>query len=495
MTKLNNLSLKSLVVITFLIGVVTGGSLFFLFNYSPPAEAGDNIEFKAEAYQDVVRFRAEGGNVSRLQVEIYDLSGRKIYQGETTRQALDWNRTSSEGERLNKGTYLYVTKAYSGGNLVKRSGVGKMFVSPESVQLKSAPSFGDTIGSNDRNSNLDGEVQPQDTVSGDLYVQGGLAYVEQVDYPQFVLSSSLSGAHEWSTFSSDSGFSIRDRTDGHDVFKIANNSPANFFALTFTGARISNTSYPQYIMRSSLSGAKEWSFFGSDTGFYIRNRTNADNVVGIRNGAPHGSLFINSAGKVGIGHVNPDAQLEVRGSSSNLLAVYNKSDSTSSAKFRVENDGTVRADGAYYGSDFKSGGADVAERINTSEWVEKGNVVEIDPSHEGFFRKTKDSYSKKVAGVISSNPGVILGNDKGSSGNKGKWNDNRPMLALAGRIPVKVNNDNGPIHIGDLLVSSSQPGYAMKCENNKTCTGAVIGKALEPLEKKSGEIMAQVTLS
>ena len=160
----------------------------------------------------------------------------------------------------------------------------------------------------------------------------------------------------------------------------------------------------------------------------------------------------------------------------------------------MEKDGTVRADGPYYGADFVTdGGADVAERINTSEWVEKGSVVEIDPDHEGFFRKTTGSYSTKVAGVISSNPGVILGQDGDKTGDK--WGDGRPMLALAGRVPVKVNSDNGPIDVGDLLVSSSEPGYAMKCGDRSRCTGAVIGKALEPFEGNTGKIMVQVTLS
>ena len=35
-------------------------------------------------------------------------------------------------------------------------------------------------------------------------------------------------------------------------------------------------------------------------------------------------------------------------------------------------------------------------------------------------------------------------------------------IALAGRTPCKVTDENGPIHPGDLLTSSSTPGHAMR---------------------------------
>ena len=53
--------------------------------------------------------------------------------------------------------------------------------------------------------------------------------------------------------------------------------------------------------------------------------------------------------------------------------------------------------------------------------------------------------------------------------------------------------ENGPIQIGDLLVASSTPGVAMK-GNPEESMGAVVGKAMEPLEEGTGEIMVQVML-
>lgn len=66
-------------------------------------------------------------------------------------------------------------------------------------------------------------------------------------------------------------------------------------------------------------------------------------------------------------------------------------------------------------------------------------------------------------------------------------------LAVVGIVPVKVNNINGEINPGDLLVASDMPGYAMKAKK-KTINGTVIGKALESLEGDTGLIKMLVVL-
>ena len=69
-------------------------------------------------------------------------------------------------------------------------------------------------------------------------------------------------------------------------------------------------------------------------------------------------------------------------------------------------------------------------------------------------------------------------------------------LALAGRVPVKATTENGPIKVGDLLVSSSKPGYAMKGDKETIARiqGVVLGKAMESLSEGEGEILVLVSL-
>ena len=67
-------------------------------------------------------------------------------------------------------------------------------------------------------------------------------------------------------------------------------------------------------------------------------------------------------------------------------------------------------------------------------------------------------------------------------------------MAVVGIVPTKVSTENGPIERGDLLVASSTPGYAMKGTDRSRMLGAVIGKALEPLDEGKGVIEVLVTV-
>lgn len=125
---------------------------------------------------------------------------------------------------------------------------------------------------------------------------------------------------------------------------------------------------------------------------------------------------------------------------------------------------------------FSSGGADVAEwypakndRLN----LENGDLLMVDGS--SFDSQVKRSEGKvsdsRVIGVVSTKPGLIAGN--GPSIDTPHNND--VLVALAGRVPVKVSDENGKIRPGDRLTSSSIPGVAMKARGD----GFTIGVALE----------------
>jgi hypothetical protein len=67
------------------------------------------------------------------------------------------------------------------------------------------------------------------------------------------------------------------------------------------------------------------------------------------------------------------------------------------------------------------------------------------------------------------------------------------QLTMSGVVPVKASAENGPIQPGDLLVSSSTPGYAMRAGPNPP-QGTVIGKALQALAEGLGLIQILATL-
>ncbi|MCK4963974.1 MAG: IPT/TIG domain-containing protein, partial [Dehalococcoidia bacterium] len=138
------------------------------------------------------------------------------------------------------------------------------------------------------------------------------------------------------------------------------------------------------------------------------------------------------------------------------------------AVFRVTSTGDVLADGAFYGSSFETGAADVAEWVLVSEPVKPGDVLELDPENPGHYRRSSGLCSDLVAGVVSTDPGFILGS-RPATGDSGLSTPDRALLALIGIIPVKVTNEGGLIQPGgDLLMSSSTPGYAMRWNPGST---------------------------
>lgn len=175
-------------------------------------------------------------------------------------------------------------------------------------------------------------------------------------------------------------------------------------------------------------------------------------------------------------------------------------DTGTSAVFRVDAQGNVYSDKPFYGQAFLSGSADVAEWVPVSEPVEPGDVLELDPCNPGQYRKSRGPCSNLVAGVVSTEPGFVLGTDP-STLDVGPWTDdsrpwtsNSALLALIGIVPVKVTNEGGPIQPGDLLVTSSTPGYAMRWNpSGDSSPHNLVGKALESLEEESGIILVLLT--
>jgi M6 family metalloprotease-like protein len=156
------------------------------------------------------------------------------------------------------------------------------------------------------------------------------------------------------------------------------------------------------------------------------------------------------------------------------------------AVFRVTSDGTVLADSTVHAKAFViDGAADVAEWVSVSGPADAGAVVELDPDNPGAYRLSSSACSPWVAGVISTEPGVVLGHADAS--------ERRALLALVGIVPTHVNDEGGPILPGDLLVSSSTPGRAMRWDGSEPCPCALVGKALEPMTDETGLILVLLT--
>jgi len=116
-------------------------------------------------------------------------------------------------------------------------------------------------------------------------------------------------------------------------------------------------------------------------------------------------------------------------------------------------DGTATA--TYY--------ADLAENYFADKDYDEGTVMIFGGNME-ITESTKMN-DTRVAGVISTNPAHLM--------NTKMHGDTVFPLALQGRVPCKVI---GKVEKGDIIVTSSVPGYGMV--NNTATAGTIIGKAV-----------------
>jgi hypothetical protein len=81
-------------------------------------------------------------------------------------------------------------------------------------------------------------------------------------------------------------------------------------------------------------------------------------------------------------------------------------------------------------------------------------IVSLDVQRRNAVTAAARPYNTHIAGVVSAQPGVILG--QGGAG--------KVMATTTGRVKVKVEAGRRGIRIGDLLVASGRPGVAMRSQ-------------------------------
>lgn len=223
-----------------------------------------------------------------------------------------------------------------------------------------------------------------------------------------------------------------------------------------------------------------WSRFdAADPAWNLFLSPSAD-YMGIRRAAPAAGapawadlLRITGDGKVGINMIPTAASTEKLQVTGNVKAT-----------------GDLHVTGKITGGSIAAEYQDVAEWVPSSQELSAGTVVVLDTGRTNHVVASTGPYDTRVAGVVSARPGLILG-----EGGAGKF-----MVATTGRVKVRVDATRAPIRVGDLLVTSGVEGTAMKSlplDFGGTPIhrpGTIVGKALEPLERGTGEILVLLSL-
>src|SRR5207244_4191425 len=98
---------------------------------------------------------------------------------------------------------------------------------------------------------------------------------------------------------------------------------------------------------------------------------------------------------------------------------------TPSEKLHVE--GNLYASGTINGGTINAKYQDIAEWVPTSKRVPAGTVVVVDPLHPNAVMPSSEPYDTSVAGVVSANPGIVLGEAA----------EGKATVATTGRVKVK----------------------------------------------------------
>lgn len=209
--------------------------------------------------------------------------------------------------------------------------------------------------------------------------------------------------------------------------------------------------------------------FGTGRAGYFRNfnAANSQAVLSVTNAGTGTGVFVN--------HTGASGNIAVLQSAGANVARINKT-------------GT-----AFFNGGTQNSGADLAEAFdvegNTSDY-EPGEILVISTDTDRTVEKSSKPYSTLVAGVYATKPGVLLTEENIDSELIGKV----PM-GVVGVIPTKVCLEGGKIKRGDLLVTSSKSGVAMKANPKKVRIGQVIGKALQDYDHNSiGKIKVLVNI-
>jgi hypothetical protein len=241
----------------------------------------------------------------------------------------------------------------------------------------------------------------------------------------------------------------------------------------------------------------------SDKGVGVWGGSASSNGVG---GASDTAIGVHGISKSGTGvWGSSDTGEGIRGVTSSLavaaIAAHNANPNGTGAAIWARKDGVSGHAGFFEGRVWVSGDVEVGGdiRLVNADCAENFDIApECDIKPGSVVRLTADGavvpcdgpYDARVAGVISGagayKPGLLLDSMSGPL---------RRPVALFGKVYCMVDADFAPIGVGDLLTTSGTTGHAMKVEDRGRALGAIVGKALAPLEAGQGLIPILVALN
>ena len=135
---------------------------------------------------------------------------------------------------------------------------------------------------------------------------------------------------------------------------------------------------------------------------------------------------------------------------------------------------------------------DVAERYPASEAMEAGDIVMIDTSTSTKALVTKalasTSTPPSLIGIVSTRPALAINGSDIVLAPGFDATSTKPLVALVGRVPVKISMENGEIKKGDRVTASSILGVGRRAKDGE----ATVGFALEDYSTTTADAIGKV---
>ena len=328
------------------------------------------------------------------------------------------------------------------------------------------------------------------SVSGSAGSVAGQNVTGEVDFAQVAnsvaganVSGTVASATTAASASSVAGQNVSGEVDFAQVANSvagANVSGTVSSATSATSATTAGSTTSSATFNNSGSGVASGTSFNGGTARTVSyNTIGAPSTTGTNASGTWGINVSGSAGSAGsattAGTVTTAAQPNITSvgtlSSLNVTGTTNTGtlQSTTITTGSSSTAGTITGDYTLTaGSTLNATYADLAEKYTADADYAAGTVVLF--AGEAELTAVGVAGSHAVAGIITTNPAQVY-NAECTAG-EGEF---VVELALIGRVPCKVI---GPVHKGDLIVSSAQPGFGCAADLDTVKVGTVIGKAI-----------------
>ena len=258
---------------------------------------------------------------------------------------------------------------------------------------------------------------------------------------------------------------------GEIGFAVGSSSGTNFVVAASGNVGIGTDSpgdYALHVADSGVFGAAEVAIESTtndaDTGLRImgdRDWKIGTNIGGAGTGkftiydltASQSRFIIDTSGNVGIGTTTADAKLTVQGGV--CITTGNTCPTEVSGGLTVDTGGST-------GGDDPGDVFDLAELYPASEEMAPGDIAAIDTATGKRAVVKKATKGDIAIGIVSSAPAISINGSEVVLGMHDKATSTKPLVALAGRVPVKLDKNVESIEKGDYIGVSDTAGLGRK---------------------------------